>query len=149
MGSPKALLQIKGNTFLQHIVDTVRRAGLENIIAVIGHDAENIRSKFPDNAVQFIVNENYQKGQLSSIQTVIKNIPKEVDAILVCPIDRPLVSSGLVQNLLSEFIKSKPPVVIPIYDAKRSSNNFLIFCLPGINARTTRHRRSCGCVGSP
>jgi molybdenum cofactor cytidylyltransferase len=119
MGSPKALLQIKGNTFLQHIVDTVRRAGLENIIAVIGHDAENIRSKFPDNAVQFIVNENYQKGQLSSIQTVIKNIPKEVDAILVCPIDRPLVSSGLVQNLLSEFIKSKPPVVIPIYDAKR------------------------------
>ena len=119
MGSPKALLQIKGKTFLQHLVDTIRRAGLEHISVVLGHDAKNIRSKFPDNAVQFITNENYQKGQLSSIQTAIKNIPEEVGAILVCPIDRPLVSSGLVQKLIIEFIKSKPPVVIPIYDAKR------------------------------
>lgn len=119
MGSPKALLQIKGNTFLQHLVDTVRRAGLENISVVLGHDAENIRSKFPELPVQFIINENYHKGQLSSIQTAIKNIPTDVDAILVCPIDRPMVSSGLIQKLISEFIISKPPVVIPTFDAKR------------------------------
>lgn len=119
MGSPKALLQIKGKTFLQHIVDVIRRAGLENISVVLGHDAENIRSKFPELAVQFITNKNYQKGQLSSIQTAIKNISEEVDAILVCPIDRPMVSSGLIQKLISEFIKTKSPIIIPIYDAKR------------------------------
>ena len=119
MGSPKALLQIKGKTFLQHLIDAIRRAGLENISVVLGHDAENIRSKFPGLAVQFITNKNYQMGQLSSIQTAIKNISEEVDAILVCPIDRPMVSSGLIQKLTSEFIKTKSPIVIPVYDAKR------------------------------
>jgi molybdenum cofactor cytidylyltransferase len=119
MGSPKALLKIKGKTFLQHLIDAIRRAGLENIFVVIGHGAENIRSKFSGHAVQFITNENYQKGQLSSIQTAIKNIPGEVDALLICPVDRPMVSSGLIHKLTSKFIKTKSPIVIPIYDAKR------------------------------
>ena len=119
MGSPKALLEIHYKTFLEHLVSILEKAGLEKIVVVLGHDSEKIISSHKNLNVDFIINADYIKGQLSSIQTAIKNIHGEVDAIIVCPIDRPLVSSGLIQNLKSEFIKTNSPIVIPIYDAKR------------------------------
>lgn len=119
MGSPKALLQIQGKTFLEHLVTTLRNAGLYEISVVLGHDPDKIRLQLPNLDVRFIINENYQKGQLSSIQAAIKSVPKDCDAIMICPIDRPLVSNGLLQKLTSEFMKRKSPVVIPIFDAKR------------------------------
>lgn len=119
MGSPKALLQIQGKTFLEHLVATLRNAGLHEIRVVLGHDSDKIITQLPDLNVSFIINENYQKGQLSSIQAAIRSVPKDCDAIMICPIDRPLISPELIKTLIEAYSKSKPPIVIPIFDAKR------------------------------
>ncbi|MDI6803544.1 MAG: nucleotidyltransferase family protein [Bacteroidota bacterium] len=119
MGSPKALLQIKGKTFLQHLVATLRNAGLHEISVVLGHDSDKIIAQLPDLKIDFVINENYQKGQLSSIQVAIKSAPNDCDAIMICPIDRPLISSELIKKLIEAYSKTKPPIVVPIFDAKR------------------------------
>lgn len=119
MGSPKALLQIQGKTFLEHLVATLRNAGLHEISVVLGHDSDKIIAQLPDLKVDFVINENYQKGQLSSIQAAIKSVPKDCDAIMICPIDRPLISPELIKIILEEYSKTKSPIVIPIFDAKR------------------------------
>ncbi|MDP2209880.1 MAG: nucleotidyltransferase family protein [Bacteroidota bacterium] len=119
MGSPKALLQIHGKTFLEHLVATLRNAGLHEISVVLGHDSDKIITQLPDLNVSFIINENYQKGQLSSIQAAIRSVPKDCDAIMICPIDRPLISTELIKKLIEAYMKTKPPIVIPIFDAKR------------------------------
>lgn len=119
MGSPKALLQIQGKTFLEHLVATLRNAGLHEISVVLGHDSDKIIAQHPKLDVRFIINENYQKGQLSSIQAAIKSVPKDCDAIMICPIDRPLISTELIKKLIEAYSKSKPPIIIPIFDAKR------------------------------
>ncbi len=119
MGSPKALLQIQGKTFLEHLVATLRNAGLHEISVVLGHDPDKIIAQLPKLDVRFIINENYQKGQLSSIQAAIKSVPQDCDAIMICPIDRPLIPPELIKKLIEAYSKSKPPIVIPIFDAKR------------------------------
>lgn len=119
MGSPKALLNIGERTFIQRIVENLKEAGIDNIIVVLGHQAELILSKKEQFDIKFVINEDYKKGQLSSIQTGIKSLPENVDGIVVWPVDRPLVSSGLVKKLIKKFIETKAPVVVPIYQAQR------------------------------
>jgi molybdenum cofactor cytidylyltransferase len=38
---------------------------------------------------------------------------------MICPIDRPLISPELIKKLIEAYSKSLPPIVIPIFDAKR------------------------------
>lgn len=119
MGSPKALLQIQGKSFLEHLVVTLTSAGLSRISVVLGHEPDKIIAELPDLKVDFVINENYQKGQLSSIQTAIKSVPNDFDAILICPIDRPLISSELIKKLIEAYLKTKPPIVVPIFNSQR------------------------------
>lgn len=125
MGSPKPLLKIKDKTFLEHLIETIHDAGIKQKIVILGHEAEKIVQSInsekiqKDFRVKFIINEDYKRGQLSSIQTAIKSLPKTAEAIMICPIDRPLISSELIKKLIEAYSKSKPPIVIPIFDAKR------------------------------
>jgi CTP:molybdopterin cytidylyltransferase MocA len=42
MGRPKATLPLHGETFLTHIIRTFRDAGVDDVVVVLGHDAEAI-----------------------------------------------------------------------------------------------------------
>lgn len=125
MGSPKALLKIKDKTFLEHIIQTIHDAGIVQKIVILGHGAETIIQSIDseriqkDFSVKILVNEDYRRGQLSSIQTAVKSLPKSAKAIIVCPVDRPLISSKLLNQLVTTFNETKAPVVLPIHNAKR------------------------------
>ncbi len=125
MGSPKALLQIQGKTFLEHLIQTIHDAGIEQKIVILGHEAETIVQSIDSEKIQkdfnviFLINEDYRKGQLSSIQAAVRGVPKSCDAIMICPIDRPLISLELIKKLIEAYSKSKPPIVVPIFDAMR------------------------------
>lgn len=125
MGSPKALLKIKDKTFLEHIIQTVHNAGIKQKIVIIGHEPETILQSIDCEKIQsdfrakFLINEDYKRGQLSSIQTAIKSLPKSAEAIMVFPVDRPLISSKLLNHLVLAFYKTKAPVVLPIHNRQR------------------------------
>jgi molybdenum cofactor cytidylyltransferase len=74
MGRPKALLPIDGQTFIEKIVKALREAGLQNIIVILGHDAEAMRQKITHLPVTILVNPEYRKGQLSSLRVAIRHL---------------------------------------------------------------------------
>lgn len=125
MGSPKALLKIKGKTFLEHIIQTIHDASIVQKIVILGHEPETILQSIDSEKIQsyfqvkFLINENYKKGQLSSIQTAIKSLPESAEAIMVFPVDRPLISSQLINQLVTTFNESRAPVVLPIHNGQR------------------------------
>ena len=43
MGRDKALLEYRGRTFLANILNTLREAGIERVVVVLGYHAEEIR----------------------------------------------------------------------------------------------------------
>lgn len=125
MGSPKALLKIKDKTFLEHIIQTIHDAGIVRKIVILGHGAETIIQSIDSERIQkdfkvkFLINEDYKRGQLSSIQTAIKSLSKDAEAIMVFPVDRPLISSKLLNQLVLTFNETKSPVVLPIHNVQR------------------------------
>jgi molybdenum cofactor cytidylyltransferase len=120
MGQPKALLSYRGKTFAEHLVSATRheRVGLTRI--VLGAQAGEIRSRLPFDAAWILENPNWQQGQLSSIQAVIRSLPLgETEGLILCPVDHPLISNFLVAQLIHEFDSTEKLIVLPTYKRKR------------------------------
>ncbi len=120
MGSPKALLKIEDKTFLQHVVDVLRSAGVGEIVVVLGSEAATIKAAIPWFDGEVIVNKDWEMGQLTSINSGIDAFSNhDVEAALICPVDHPLISNQLVVSLLSAFRELKKGIILPVFHGRR------------------------------
>jgi CTP:molybdopterin cytidylyltransferase MocA len=110
MGTPKALLRLRGETFLECLVRKVQDAGCAPVIVVLGHDAALIRSSILRADVQFALNSNYSRGMLSSLQAGLECVPESVSHILFTLVDHPDPAPGTLSLLVGA---PEAPVVIP------------------------------------
>src|SRR5262249_19560664 len=119
MGSPKALLPYQGRPFLEHLLDITRhpRIGVRRV--VLGPDASEIAAQVTLAQDEIVINQDWERGQLSSIQAAIHSLPTGTDGFVLCPVDHPLVSKSLVENLIEAFDKTRSSVVLPLYEGKR------------------------------
>jgi len=82
MGSPKALLDFRGETFLDRLIARFSEFCVP-VIVVIGSEAERIRSgvRHPERAL-FAENADYRRGQLSSMPCGLRMIPRTAEGVL-------------------------------------------------------------------
>ncbi len=116
MGSPKALLQFHGATFLDRLVD-VFAAFCSPVVAVLGCDADRIRAGVtrPERVV-FVQNEDYRLGQLSSMQCGLRAIPDTAAGVLFTLVDHPNVQPSTIRALLEAPLA---PLAIPRFEGRR------------------------------
>jgi molybdenum cofactor cytidylyltransferase len=119
MGSPKALLPFQGRPFLEHLLEVIRHPKIGVRRVVLGAHAEPIGKAIALNPEEVVINEDWEKGQLSSIQAALRSLPAGTDGILLCLIDHPLISQLLVDGLIEQFYETHAPVVVPVFEGRR------------------------------
>ena len=119
MGSPKALLPYQGRPFLEHLLEVTKQPEIGVRRVVLGADAAPIAKAVHLKADEVVVNEEWEKGQLSSIQAGLRSLPTGTEGMLLCLVDHPLISGVLVKDLIQEFYTSKKPIVLPVYEGRR------------------------------
>jgi len=119
MGSPKALLPYHGRPFLEHLLEISKhpRIGVRRV--VLGAQAEPIAKAIHLEASEIVINDEWHKGQLSSIHSAIRSLPEDTDGLLLFLVDHPLISGALVNSLVQHFYDSGAPIVIPVCEGKR------------------------------
>lgn len=120
MGRPKALLACQGTTFLGHLLRVTAHPAIGIRRVVLGAAAEEIQRAAALAPEAVVINQDWQRGQLSSLQAGMRSLPKEgTDGILVCPVDHPLISPQLVDKLIKAFRAQGKPIVMPTWQGHR------------------------------
>ncbi len=141
MGMPKALLRFprkvsvparlktscederptesSDTTFLEQIISVLQKSELDRVTVVLGAQAARIRASTELAGVDVVVNEDYRKGQLSSLVAGLRSLPSQAEAILLCLVDNPLVSGATVDRIVRAFRETGKPIVIPAFEGRR------------------------------
>ena len=120
MGSPKALLSHEGRPFVEHLLEVTAHPKVGLTRVVLGANAEDILSHLKLDPTMVVINNDWEKGQLSSIHAALRSLPVALtDGVLLCLVDHPLITGALVRELIEKFYSSGKPIVIPTYNGKR------------------------------
>ncbi|MEQ1946071.1 MAG: nucleotidyltransferase family protein [Bryobacteraceae bacterium] len=116
MGSPKALLDYHGETFIERLV-RVFSSVCDPVIVALGYHADAIRPKVK---AQVAVNPAPERGMLTSLQTALAALPADLDGFLFIPVDCPAVEESTVRTAIDTFRKrgSEVQFVVPQYNGK-------------------------------
>jgi molybdenum cofactor cytidylyltransferase len=120
MGRPKALLAVTriGETFVERLVGTLVAGGIDDVVVVAGEQAAAIRARLGFRA-RVIVNPDVDQGQLSSIVVGLDVIDRPgVSAVMIAPVDQPLVSETTVRALAEAWRRTRAPIVRPVREGR-------------------------------
>jgi molybdenum cofactor cytidylyltransferase len=118
MGRTKATLPLgSSDTFLTRIIRTFHEAGADDVLVVIGHEAAQVEESVSSRGLpaRFIVNRDYENGQLSSVLSGLNAIDKPgVRGFLLTLVDVPLVSAQTVRRVIEHYRRTAAPIVRPV-----------------------------------
>ena len=118
MGSPKALLPSPdGRSFVSRIVDTLREAGIVELVVVTGRDHDALVNVLRDGVrvpPRIARNADPSRGQLSSLWVGMDAVVRpETEGILVTLVDVPMVAVSTVARVVTEWTRTRAPIVRP------------------------------------
>lgn len=120
MGRDKALLTYRGRSFLETILGNLKAAGIDQVTVVLGHHAETIQHSVNLGAVRVVINPEYRRGQTSSLQLGLAAAAMDSpEAVILCLVDHPAVSSKVIAKIRGHFELTHPPVLIPTHNGVR------------------------------
>src|SRR5215471_17602387 len=95
MGRPKALLPLRGRTFLENILDAIQRSPVQQTVVVVGRHREQIEPLVTE-PTKIVFNPDYELGMVTSLQAGIRALPVETAGALLFLVDHPLVDSNTI-----------------------------------------------------
>ncbi|MGE3956724.1 MAG: NTP transferase domain-containing protein [Vicinamibacterales bacterium] len=114
-GRPKGLLAFdQRDSFVSRIVRTFNEAGVDDVVVVVGHEADRVAAAVGESGLpaRVIRNPDYQQGQFTSVLAGLDAIDRPgVDAFFLALVDAPLFSAGTVAALRARFETVGAPVV--------------------------------------
>jgi molybdenum cofactor cytidylyltransferase len=116
-GSPKALARLDGRPILEHVLDAVREAGIEEVIVVLGHAADEIEDGI-DWLDERRVRNPDPRHLSSSLQVgiaAVAAIDPPVRAAVIVLGDQPRTRPEVIRALVAAARSGDRPVVVPRY----------------------------------
>ncbi len=125
MGSDKALLPWRGQTFLTAAITSLQ-PWTELVIVVAGKNAPALMERVDAAGAFLVANPCPERGQFSSLQVGLQEVlNRGRDAAIITLVDRPPVAVETIRSLRNAFLASSSWAVVPEY-AGRHGHPILI-----------------------
>ncbi len=108
---PKVLHQVLGRPMIAYLLDTLMSLGHEDILVVVGYEADKVKEALKEFPVRFVVQEP-QQGTGHAVQTAMAAVPQGVKDVLVLCGDAPLLQADSIRSLYQAHTEAKAPVTI-------------------------------------
>lgn len=120
----KLLLDFGGKTLVERVIENVARSNLATPILV--YSDPRIRDLCCSYGISMLENENSDLGMSSSMKLGLSHVPLKSDGVIFVFGDMPLVSSGILNQMLAAFEAVPDPqgsILAPYYRGHRRLPN--------------------------
>lgn len=118
MGQPKQLLRWGSQTVIESCVKNLREGGVDRIVAVLGHSADEVRLALATSNVHFAVNDRADSEMGVSISTGARFLDNSPEAILIALGDQPAIGPETIAALIDYWRRNRALAVIPEYSGR-------------------------------
>lgn len=115
MGAFKPLLPFGNKTVIESCIDSLREGGVETIVVVVGHRADDLRRKLT--GIRFALNPNPDSEMGASIEAGVRELPDDAQATLIALADHPAVPAAVVSTIIGEWSQGAR-IVIPTWQGR-------------------------------
>ena len=119
MGELKALLPLGGRTVLEQCLSLFQACGIDDLVVVTGHRADEISVIANRAGAIPIHNPDFADGMFRSIRTGAAHLVGRCEGFFLLPVDIPLVRRGTVTLLARSFAQSPARILYPVFDGRR------------------------------
>lgn len=115
-GGGKVLASLEGRPLLQHVLDALAEAGIDDPIVVLGRDAAAVRAAIRWRRATIVTNPEPERGLASSLRIGWRSaLDGGAAAVLVALADQPRLSPAVVAALVGLELDVARPIAAPRY----------------------------------
>jgi molybdenum cofactor cytidylyltransferase len=116
MAQPKLLLPVEGGKPLVRLtVERVLAADLDEVIVVLGAEADAVAAALGGLAVRTVINPRPAEGQSTSLRVGLDALAPGTEAVVVGLGDQPLPDPSLIGRMVATYRETGRPIVVPRY----------------------------------
>ena len=119
MGRPKQLLAFGRSTMLGEVVEPLLLSRVQEVVVVLGHRAEEVRSSIVSSPVRVAINPEPDRGMFSSVQCGLGAVSSDADAFLIALGDQPFLRPERIDALIRAFQGHSLGIVVPTWRGRR------------------------------
>jgi molybdenum cofactor cytidylyltransferase len=117
MGAFKPLLPFGDKTVIESCLDYLEQGGVQTIVVVLGHRADEVREKLKGRSVIFALNSDPESEMGASIAAGVKALPEACEATLIALVDHPAVPPAVVSTLIENW-QPGSRLIVPTWNAR-------------------------------
>jgi len=124
MGRNKLLLAFEGKPLIAQAVDTLLESEVDEIIVVLGHEADAVKEKLQGKQVTVVENPSYRQGMSTSIRAGLGAVSSGTTAIMIYLADQPLLEAQEVNRLIRALVEARKQgksIVVPFFHGQRGN----------------------------
>ena len=127
-GSPKLLAPLAGRPILQHVLDAVAAAPVDDVVVVLGDDVAAIDAGIAWRGERRAVNERPQDGLSSSLRVGLDAAAEDplAEAVIVVLGDQPSVRPAVIRAVIGAAAGAPQPIIRARYADDDAPNPVLI-----------------------
>lgn len=115
LGRPKQLLPIHGEPLLRYTLRRILASSLDEIIVIIGHEADAVRAAIADLPIEIVFNPDAALGQSTSVIAGLRTLAPDTEAAMVLLGDQPGVAPDVIDAIIAAWRETGAPIVAPRY----------------------------------
>jgi molybdenum cofactor cytidylyltransferase len=109
MGTAKQLLPVAGRPLLETVVAAACASRLDDVVVVLGANAEAIRDEVPLGRARVVINADFASGMSSSLRAGLLALGEDVERVAVILGDQPSTTARLIDDLLDAHASGGRP----------------------------------------
>jgi molybdenum cofactor cytidylyltransferase len=138
----KLLIDIQGEPLIRRTAKSLLAYGMEELVVVVGHEADKVIAVIDDLNLNIVTNQDYEKGQMTSVHCGLKALTCATDGIMICLSDLVLLTTQDLADIHSAYVNQKAEILVPTYEGERG--NPIIFS-PSQRQAIVAGERNLGC----